>query len=126
MAAPSLQQIPRDFDLQNILVVNELEEIKNTCKIKFGTKVAGLLQHLDGEKDASFVEDIGLVSMRNAFVPCGSDFLILTVDYSQLELRILAHLSEESKLVQALNRGTDVFLEIASEWKKIPKNLVRT
>lgn len=50
--------------------------------------------------------------------------LILAADYSQLELRILAHLSCDHRLIQALNRGTDVFKSIAAEWKMIDPEAV--
>ena len=45
--------------------------------------------------------------------------LILAADYSQLELRILAHLSHDHRLIQVLNTGADVFKSIAAEWKMI-------
>ena len=41
------------------------------------------------------------VSLRQAFV-CSEGCLILAADYSQLELRILAHLSQDAKLMQIL------------------------
>ena len=41
--------------------------------------------------------------------------MIVSADYSQLELRIIAHLSNDTKLVQTLNSGTDVFRNIASQ-----------
>ncbi|NXO34053.1 DPOLQ polymerase, partial [Locustella ochotensis] len=63
------------------------------------------------------------VSMRHAFVPFPGG-LILAADYSQLELRILAHLSCDCHLIQALNGGTDVFRNIAAEWKMIDPNAV--
>lgn len=50
--------------------------------------------------------------------------LILAADYSQLELRILAHLSCDCRLIQALNCGTDVFKSIAAEWKMIDPETV--
>lgn len=50
--------------------------------------------------------------------------LILAADYSQLELRILAHLSGDCRLIQALNGGTDVFKSIAAEWKMIDPKAV--
>ncbi|NXR09337.1 DPOLQ polymerase, partial [Semnornis frantzii] len=50
--------------------------------------------------------------------------LILAADYSQLELRILAHLSCDCRLIQALNAGTDVFKSIAAEWKMIDPEAV--
>lgn len=45
--------------------------------------------------------------------------LILAADYSQLELRILAHLSCDRRLLQVLNSGEDVFRSIAAEWKMV-------
>ncbi|NXR17522.1 DPOLQ polymerase, partial [Cinclus mexicanus] len=63
------------------------------------------------------------VSMRHAFVPFPGG-LILAADYSQLELRILAHLSCDCRLIQALNGGADVFKSIAAEWKMIDPKAV--
>ena len=45
--------------------------------------------------------------MRRAFVAddgCG----LLTADYSQIELRVLAHLAEDPGLIDAFDRGADV------------------
>ncbi len=56
--------------------------------------------------------------MRHAVVP-SPGFLILAADYSQLELRILAHLSGDKRLRDALNAGKDVFKTIAARWKKV-------
>ncbi|KAH0628689.1 hypothetical protein JD844_010112 [Phrynosoma platyrhinos] len=50
--------------------------------------------------------------------------LILAADYSQLELRILAHLCCDRRLLQALNDGADVFRRIAAEWKMIDPEAV--
>lgn len=50
--------------------------------------------------------------------------LILAADYSQLELRVLAHLSSDRRLLQVLNSGEDVFKSIAAEWKMVdPKSV---
>lgn len=43
----------------------------------------------------------------------------MAADYSQLELRILAHLSRDRRLLQVLNSGEDVFKSIAAEWKMV-------
>lgn len=48
----------------------------------------------------------------------------MSADYSQLELRILAHLSHDCRLIEALNRGSDVFKSIAAEWKMIDPEAV--
>ena len=45
--------------------------------------------------------------------------VMLAADYSQLELRILAHLSGDKKLKNILNSGGDVFKTIASQWKGV-------
>lgn len=57
------------------------------------------------------------IRLSDNFLTSGG--LILAADYSQLELRILAHLSCDCRLIQALNGGTDVFKSIAAEWKMI-------
>ncbi|XP_062342230.1 DNA polymerase theta-like [Osmerus eperlanus] len=71
------------------------------------------------EKDVAFS-----VSMRHAFVPF-SGGMILAADYSQLELRVLAHLSKDRRLLQVLNGGVDVFRCIAAEWKNITPDAVK-
>lgn len=43
----------------------------------------------------------------------------MAADYSQLELRILAHLSCDRRLLKVLNSGADVFKSIAAEWKMV-------
>ena len=55
------------------------------------------------------------VSLRQAFV-CSEGCLILAADYSQLELRILAHLSQDAKLMQILgpNNPGKYFMSISS------------
>lgn len=48
----------------------------------------------------------------------------MAADYSQLELRILAHLCCDKRLLQVLNDGSDVFKSIAAEWKMIDSEAV--
>ena len=43
--------------------------------------------------------------------------LMLGADYSQLELRVIAHLSGDRKLISILNNDGDVFKMIAAQWK---------
>ena len=45
--------------------------------------------------------------------------VILAADYSQLELRVIAHLSHDAKLISILNSGGDVFKTIAAQWKGV-------
>lgn len=46
--------------------------------------------------------------IRKAFVPSRTDGLIVSADYSQIELRIMAHLSCDSHLISAFRNGQDV------------------
>ncbi|MFC1644263.1 DNA polymerase I, partial [Candidatus Omnitrophota bacterium] len=52
--------------------------------------------------------------IRRAFVPVGKGKLLLAADYSQVELRILAHLSNDKKLIDAFEKGEDVHRFTAS------------
>ena len=61
--------------------------------------------------------------MRSVFVPFPGG-VFLAADYSQLELRILAHMSGDLKLQQVLNSEGDVFKVIAGEWLGVPVDQV--
>lgn len=53
--------------------------------------------------------------IRRAFIPDNSDKYILAADYSQVELRILAHLSGDPGLVKAFNQGMDIHRATAAD-----------
>ena len=46
--------------------------------------------------------------VRKAFVPQGNDWVILSADYSQVELRIMAHYSQEPELISAFAEDADI------------------
>jgi DNA polymerase-1 len=52
--------------------------------------------------------------IRKAFVPRNKEFLLLSADYSQIELRIIAALSQEAGLLEAFKTGTDVHTATAA------------
>ena len=52
--------------------------------------------------------------IRQAFVPSDDDHLLLSVDYSQVELRLMAHLSGDEALISAFAHGEDVHASTAS------------
>lgn len=54
-------------------------------------------------------------TIREAFVSRFDDGLILSADYSQIELRVLAHLSEEEEMIKSFNEGFDFHSKTASE-----------
>src|SRR6185295_8917470 len=53
-------------------------------------------------------------SIRKAFVPGIQDGILLAADYSQVELRILAHLSGDERLKEAFQQGRDIHRFTAS------------
>lgn len=53
--------------------------------------------------------------IRKAFVPSTPDGLIMSADYSQIELRIMAHLSGDRHLTEAFNSGLDVHAMTAAK-----------
>lgn len=53
--------------------------------------------------------------IRHAFVPEKEGASILAADYSQIELRVLAHISQDNNLKQAFNEGMDVHTKTAMD-----------
>ena len=51
---------------------------------------------------------------RSCFTPRKDDGVFVAADYSQIELRVLAELTEEEKLIRAFHDGSDIHLETAS------------
>ncbi len=58
--------------------------------------------------------------IRKAFVVKDGDHLFLSADYSQVELRLMAHLSQDAHLIEAFNRGEDIHAATAARIYKIP------
>ncbi|NWF76826.1 MAG: DNA polymerase I [Nitrospirae bacterium] len=61
--------------------------------------------------------------IREAFIP-EKDNLLLSADYSQVELRILAHLSKDEGLINAFRNNLDIHSQTASEIFHIPVDKV--
>ncbi|MEZ4874827.1 MAG: DNA polymerase I [Flavobacteriaceae bacterium] len=58
--------------------------------------------------------------VRKAFVPRDKDYLLLSADYSQIELRIIAALSEEDTMIQAFKNGEDIHASTAAKVFNVP------
>lgn len=64
--------------------------------------------------------------IRAAFVPRDQDHLILSADYSQVELRIMAELSQDPTMVEAFTSGADIHTSTASKVFKVdPEDVTR-
>jgi DNA polymerase-1 len=62
--------------------------------------------------------------VRRAFIAPGDSFSLLSADYSQIELRIMAHLSQDSQLLTAFAQDEDIHVATASQVFGIPLNKV--
>ena len=58
--------------------------------------------------------------IRSAFVPGQEGWLLLAADYSQIELRILAHYSGDEQLCEAFARDEDIHARVASQVNNVP------
>ncbi len=52
--------------------------------------------------------------IRKAFIPSDDEHLLLSVDYSQVELRLMAHLAEDEALIEAFAQGEDIHAATAA------------
>jgi len=57
--------------------------------------------------------------IRKVFIP-DEGCLFVSSDYSQIELRIMAHLSEDKNMIEAFNKGLDIHAATASKIFKVP------
>ncbi|MCG2417714.1 DNA polymerase I [Aequorivita sp. F47161] len=62
--------------------------------------------------------------VRKAFVPRNEDYVLMAADYSQIELRIIAALSEEDNMIEAFKNGEDIHASTAAKVFNIPLNEV--
>lgn len=94
LSEPNVQNIPKDFSIQ----LPDQGSAKNQTSQQILTTP---------------------ISLRTLFVAF-DDAVILAADYSQLELRIIAHLSADKRLIQILNCDDgDVFKMIAAQMKSV-------
>ncbi|MBU8879670.1 DNA polymerase I [Bacillus sp. FJAT-29790] len=53
--------------------------------------------------------------IRKAFIPSEKDWVIFAADYSQIELRVLAHIADDEKLIEAFKEDLDIHTRTAME-----------
>ena len=58
--------------------------------------------------------------IRKVFIPKESTDVLLSCDYSQIELRVLAHMSDDKNMIDAFNHHSDIHTKTASEVFKVP------
>jgi DNA polymerase-1 len=117
-------------------VLTSLLRIRETKKL--GTTVEGLIAEIakDGRIHTHFQQTVAATgrlsstgpnlqnipvrteegrTIRNCFIAGKGYVGLLTADYSQIEMRIMAHLSHDEKLLQAFESGEDLHARIAGE-----------
>lgn len=58
--------------------------------------------------------------IRKVFVPNNEESIILSADYSQIELRVLAHIADDDNLIDAFVNHSDIHTKTASEVFRVP------
>lgn len=104
---PNLQNVPNEYPVGLHKVSSSVQQsLLDPLLPEFDVCATSQPEHVDRIKT---------VCIRNVFTPFPGGVLI-AADYSQLELRLLAHLSNDTKLCCFLNQDGDAFRMIASEW----------
>ena len=62
--------------------------------------------------------------VRKAFIPRNKDYTLLAADYSQIELRVIAALSQEENMINAFKNGEDIHASTAAKVFGVPLNEV--
>ncbi|MFD9625018.1 DNA polymerase I [Peribacillus muralis] len=62
--------------------------------------------------------------IRQAFIPSEKDWIIFAADYSQIELRVLAHIANDDGLVEAFQAGMDIHTKTAMDVFHVPSEEV--
>ena len=129
---PNIQMVPKEYEIGTASSLAALLEsagaAADVCSLVSESQCnrSACNSGSDSEKDGTLSEPrppISTVNMRSVFVPFPGG-IFLAAGYSQLELRILAHMSGDAKLRQVFNRQGDVFKMIAGEWLGVPVDQV--
>jgi DNA polymerase-1 len=121
----------------NILEIRQLQKLKST----YIDALPELVSKLDNRVHTSYnqaVASTGRLSsnnpnlqnipiktekgreIRRAFIPQDSNFVLLSADYSQIELRILADFSKDATMIDAFLQGRDIHTATASKIFGVP------
>ncbi len=64
--------------------------------------------------------------IRKAFIPANDEYILLSADYSQIELRLMAHMSGDEQMIEAFNKGADIHRSTAAKIYKVdPDDVTR-
>ena len=128
-------------------IINKILKYRQMVKLK-STYIDGLINEINpetGKIHSSFhqtVTNTGRISstepnlqnipirteegrkIRKAFVAKSNEYILVDGDYSQIELRVLAHISQDPKMMEAFFHNEDIHTKTASEVFNVPKEEV--
>jgi DNA polymerase-1 len=133
-----LSYLAKDHDIiQNILDYRGLAKLKSTYVDALPTQV----EEATGRVHTDYMQTVAATGrlssnnpnlqnipirtergrqVRKAFIPRNEDYTLLAADYSQIELRIIAALSEEETMIEAFKNGEDIHASTASKVFNVP------
>ncbi len=136
-AAPVLEKLAKDYEIVRVIL-----EYRKYAKL-LSTYITGLKQEIypDGKVHTIFKQALTLTGrlssvnpniqnipirsddgkiIRSAFVPSFKDGYLVSADYSQIELRILAHLADEEEMIKDFSEDADFHSLTAAKVFNVP------
>ncbi|GHR96238.1 DNA polymerase I [Helicobacter pylori] len=114
-----------------LLRLKDEDDKIHTTFIQTGTATGRLSSHSPNLQNIPVRSPKGLL-IRKGFIASSKEYCLLGVDYSQIELRLLAHFSQDKDLMDAFLKGRDIHLEtskalfgedLAKEKRSIAKSI---
>ncbi|WP_183022411.1 DNA polymerase I [Helicobacter pylori] len=114
-----------------LLRLKDKDDKIHTTFIQTGTATGRLSSHSPNLQNIPVRSPKGLL-IRKGFIASSEEYCLLGVDYSQIELRLLAHFSQDKDLMEAFLKGRDIHLEtskalfggdLAKEKRSIAKSI---
>ncbi|GAA6985584.1 DNA polymerase I [Helicobacter pylori] len=114
-----------------LLRLKDKDDKIHTTFIQTGTATGRLSSHSPNLQNIPVRSPKGLL-IRKGFIASSKEYCLLGVDYSQIELRLLAHFSQDRDLMEAFLKGRDIHLEtskalfgedLAKEKRSIAKSI---
>ncbi|GHQ70919.1 DNA polymerase I [Helicobacter pylori] len=114
-----------------LLRLKDKDDKIHTTFIQTGTATGRLSSHSPNLQNIPVRSPKGLL-IRKGFIASSKEYCLLGVDYSQIELRLLAHFSQDKDLMGAFLKGRDIHLEtskalfgedLAKEKRSIAKSI---
>ncbi|GAA7042789.1 DNA polymerase I [Helicobacter pylori] len=93
-----------------LLRLKDKDDKIHTTFIQTGTATGRLSSHSPNLQNIPVRSPRGLL-IRKGFIASSKEYCLLGVDYSQIELRLLAHFSQDKDLMEAFLKGRDIHLE---------------